>query len=168
MQEVAQMEDEPYYPIRQAAELASIPLRTLHYWVESGKVPYVIASKRKRGRSVRLSDVRHAAGVRATESKDNSANAGELMQLHQNGEHEQHGSVSLRSSNASNALILHLEGLYRDTIASKDALILELRRRAEEAEHEAGNLRQQLAALPGPTSSTSEAERRPWWRFWGD
>ena len=147
------MHEDHYVTVSAAVALTHIPKRTLHYWIMSNKLPAMLGKGQQRGKLVKLADVQRLAELtgRAKGLGQASAEEQELALTPSDTalaviENQQR----LMSKSSGNALIAHLESLYRDQIASKDDLIAELRRRAEVPEQEAGEFRRQLAALPGP------------------
>ncbi len=132
--------DDEYIPITVAAEVANIPARTVRAWVADGKLPAISG---KRGKLVRRGDVDQIATLtgRADGRVTASGNAAVSLatEVATNPHHDalipsQLYAVYQQTLDAQAAELARLDQLYREQIAAKDALIDELRRRAEHAE----------------------------------
>jgi hypothetical protein len=79
-------------------------------------------------------------------------------------------TAAIYTADVSN-MFNRIDAIYRDRLNEKDELIVELRRRAEQAEQERDALRvQQIAqAAPGatePNDQHEDEETPAWWQFW--
>lgn len=81
-------------------------------------------------------------------------------------------TAAIYTADVSN-MFNRIDAIYRDRLNEKEELIVELRRRAEQAEQERDALRvQQIAQdAPGATQPNFHHDddrrpERPWWRFW--
>jgi hypothetical protein len=152
---------EQYVSVSVASKLTEVPVRTLHYWVKTGKVS---ANPGKHGKLIRLGDVYDILTVTGRPLGKGSA-SGVQRNLALDVAEDIGASTALESTHernlAGNALIAHLESLYRDQIAAKDAMIEELRRRAEVAE----SALDRIQGSTGPDTPPEQPER-PWWQFW--
>lgn len=166
------MDDDAFLSIKAASERTGIPVRTLHYYISSGKLPYSIAKHRQRGRLVRLQDIGKLRNVSASQTGDFSATANEQVQYahEEKGEGEAELLLTRRSNINSNALISHLEQMYRETIDAKDALIASRDSELQTKDALIAELQKQLALL-GDSQHTKDDQGprekdRPWWQFW--
>lgn len=143
-------------PLVSAADRAAVPVETVRYWIDEGKLPAVSGP---RGRLVRLADVRHLAAsnepgpdreAQTRETGETGAPASTSIAL------SEHTAPRRRHATASAAaLMAKLDELYRAQIAAKDGeiaakdeLIAELRGRAERAERAVADLESRLNAEP--------------------
>ena len=140
--------DDNYVSVATAAELAGISARTLRYWIESKRLATVAG---KHGRLVRPSDVDRVA-------RHSGRASGNVLPSHE-------GTAAVAADVATEQgaglqVVALVEHAYREAlaakdreIAAKDALIAELRARAERAERRPGDARSveregQQATLP--------------------
>ncbi len=133
------MADE-YIPIAVAAEVANIPARTVRAWVLDGKLPAISG---KRGKLVRRGDVEQIATITGRGDGRVTAASNAAMSIatdvatipRQDTElTSQLYAVYQQALTAQADELRRIEALYREQIAAKDELIVELRRRAEKAE----------------------------------
>jgi excisionase family DNA binding protein len=164
-----------YVTLINAADTANVPAGTLRQWIENGRLP---ATTSDRGRLVRLADVwrliepdQVAAATTSVVDGITPADAqpppGPVAPVL--------ATTSRRRvvARIGAAYIDKLDELYRaqiaaksGEIATKDELIVELRRRAERAEQQVAAMEQQLVEAQTPAivdqaSSTDNAPARP-------
>jgi len=167
-----------YVSVSVAGKITAIPVRTIHYWVTTGKVRTVAGGPNARGKLVRLGDVQKIALLTGRAARHASATQTQAHTVQyvadsasgDEGDQGKHYAVQMRNA-ASNA-ITHLEQVYQqqlrtrdesmaaeraayaDALKSKDETIAELRRRAEVAETHA-------AAAHAPVPLWRRLFRRP-------
>ncbi len=138
-----------YVTLTSAADTANVPAGTLRQWIESGKLP---ATTSDRGRLVRLADVWRLiavdGGASPVEAVVETAPASTALDAVSHPVRRRQRGVPA----APAAYIAKLDELYRaqlvakdDAIATKDELIGELRRRAEQAEQQVADMERRLA-----------------------
>jgi DNA-binding transcriptional MerR regulator len=182
-----------YVTVGIAARSAGIPERTLRAWINAGKLP---ATPGKRGRLVRLADVRDLAALTGRDSagqEDTTAtatsaagNAGD--EPHGNDEEpiagNDHGKSAMVADTARQQLETLRDTLLAPLIEQNERLVArigELEREAGQLESERDALRSRLEALESPVSAPEpqnapqalgpvyripEPAKKPWWRFW--
>ncbi len=163
-----------YVTLINAADTANVPAGTLRQWIENGRLP---ATTSDRGRLVRLADVWRLVEVSSATAAPTSAvdtvtpadaqpPAGPVSPV------AAVGGRRRAVARIGAAYIDKLDELYRaqiaaksGEIATKDELIVELRRRAERAEQQVAAMEQRLAEAQTPAiaeqaSSTDNAPAR--------
>ena len=142
-----------YLAVHLAAQLAGVSERTLRHWIKRGKVPSIAGN---RGALVRLADVRGVAdlaGMTRQESATLPSDSDERdLAVHLAESGRQETALEAPREDQTQALLAVIEAAYDGQLAAKDALIAELRRRAEVAEERAAHLER-----------TVRRQQRPWW-----
>ncbi len=161
-----------YVTLINAADTANVPAGTLRQWIENGRLP---ATTSDRGRLVRLADVWRlvepdqaaAATMSAADTvtpTDAQPPAGPVSPV------AAVGGRRRAVARIGAAYIDKLDELYRaqiaaksGEIATKDELIVELRRRAERAEQQVATMEQQLveARTPAIVDQEPQADGAP-------
>jgi len=164
-----------YVTLINAADTANVPAGTLRQWIENGRLP---ATTSDRGRLVRLADVWRLvepAGTTVAPASvaDTVTPAGAPQSAVSVSPVAAAGGRRRVVARVGAAYIDKLDELYRaqiaaksGEIATKDELIVELRRRAERAEQQVAAMEQRLAEAQTPAiaeqaSSTDNAPARP-------
>ena len=168
-----------YVTLINAADTANVPAGTLRQWIESGRLP---ATTSDRGRLVRLADVWRLVEVAGATSAPTPTSVADTATPA--GAPPPPTPVPVASMPVARgqrrvvarigaAYIDKLDELYRaqiaaksGEIATKDELIVELRRRAERAEQHIATMEQQLAearapAIAEPTPDMDSMHARP-------
>jgi len=164
-----------YVTLINAADTANVPAGTLRQWIESGRLP---ATTSDRGRLVRLADVWRlvevAGATAAPTSAVDTVTPDDAPPPSTPVSPEPPARGRRRAvARIGAAYIDKLDELYRAQIAAKsgevatkDELIVELRRRAERAEQQVVDMEQRLAearasAIADQTPQTDGAPARP-------
>jgi len=147
-----------YVSVSVAAQITAIPVRTVHYWVTSGKVTTIPGGGNARGKLVRLGDIQKIALLTGRTARHASATQTQAHRVQAIAENypttdtDDSEIYAVQMRNAASNAVAHLEQVYQmqlktqgeameaeraayaDALKAKDETIAELRRRAELAE----------------------------------
>lgn len=161
---------ESYVSVALAGKITGIPVRTVHYWVTTGKVRIVAGGPNARGKLVRLGDVqrvaRHATATQVHAHRVHSV----AQDLAASGTDDSDATTTQVRNTDGNELLHMVRDLQRQNVELAGQVGY-LQRVVQERDEQL----QLLLAAPnegqedraegdGETVAAIE-QRRPWWRF---